>query len=85
MQFDEVVNVLDLDTGAVESLSIDLMRKAEEAQDDTPPAELPKWQADEWLLARRMVFRKNFIALPNRFDKEPVTRKHSWKRSLPIV
>jgi hypothetical protein len=67
MQFDESFSFLDLDTGEVETISRDLLRKAEELGDDEEP-DLPAWQKKEWEIARRIVSTGRFEALPTKFE-----------------
>jgi hypothetical protein len=71
MQFDESSSFLDLDTGQVETVSLDLLRAAEESDDEEEP-DLPAWQKDEWETAKRIVFTGNFQKLPTKFDV------HEW-------
>jgi hypothetical protein len=46
MKFDESSAFLDLDSGQVEIVSNDLLREAEESDDDEEP-DLPEWQTRE--------------------------------------
>ena len=71
MQFDEYSSFLDLDSGRVDTVSHDLLRKAEEYDDDEP--DLPAWQKPEWEIARRIVFSGRFRELPTRFEV------HEWE------
>lgn len=70
MQFDESSSFLDLDTGKVETISNDLLGRAEEA-DEEP--RLPAWQREEWEIAKRIVSTDRFCELPTKFDV------HEWQ------
>jgi hypothetical protein len=65
MQFDESLSFLDLDTGQVETVSLELLSAAEES-DEEP--DLPDWQEGEWEIAKRIVSSDRFVKLPNKFD-----------------
>jgi hypothetical protein len=67
MQIDELSSFLDLDTGQVETVSQDLLRKAEEFDDGEDP-DLPAWQIEEWELAKRIVSTERFQSLPTSSD-----------------
>src|SRR6266566_4629408 len=71
MQFDESPSFLNLDTGQLETVSKDLLREAEESDDDEEP-DLPAWQKQEWETARRIVSTDRFLRLPTKFDV------HEW-------
>jgi hypothetical protein len=71
MQFDEVASFLDLETGQVETIPDDLLRKAEEDDGDEP--DLPDWQEGQWEVARRIVSTDRFVSLPTQFDV------HEWE------
>jgi len=71
MQLDESSSFLDLDSGQVETVSIDLLRKAERSGDDEEP-HLPAWQKEEWEIAKRIVSTDRFKRLPTKFDV------HEW-------
>lgn len=71
MQFDEQASFLDRETGRVETVSIDLLREAEECADDEAP-DLPAWQKPEWEIARQIAFNRRFEKLPTSFDV------HEW-------
>ena len=72
MQFDESPSFLDLDSGQVETVSVDLLREAEESGDDDEAPDLPEWQQQEWDIAKRIVFTDRFRRLPTKFDV------HEW-------
>src|SRR4030095_3548803 len=67
MQFEELSSFLDLDTGQVETVSQELLRKAEESDDSEEP-DLPAGQIEEWELAKRIVSTGSFQRLPTSFD-----------------
>ena len=71
MQSDEFASFLDLDSGQVETVSLDLLRKAEESDDDEEP-DLPAWQMPEWKTAKRIITTRRFLKLPTKFDV------HEW-------
>ena len=66
MQFDESSSFLDLDTGRVESVSNDLLARADESAGEEP--DLPAWQMQEWEIAKRIVSTDGFHQLPTKFD-----------------
>lgn len=69
MQFDELSSFVNLDTGGVETVSNDLLRKAEESEEgDAVHPDLPDWQMEEWKLARRIASSDRFQKLPEPFD-----------------
>lgn len=70
LQFDEHPSFLDLDTGKVETVSVDLLRKAEAPGDEEP--DLPEWQKPEWEIAKRIVSTDRFLKLPTEHDV------HEW-------
>ena len=72
LQFDESLSFLDRDTGQVETVSRDLLRKAEESGDDEEP-DLPAWQKQEWEIAKQIVSTGRFKKLPTKFDV------HEWE------
>ena len=72
MQSDEALSFLDLDTGQVETVSIELLGEAEESGDDEDP-DLPAWQMPEWELAKRIASSDRFVRLPTKFDV------HEWE------
>lgn len=72
MQSDEALSFVDLDTGQVETVSIELLGKAEESGDDGDP-DLPAWQMPEWELAKRIAISDRFRKLPTKFDV------HEWE------
>jgi hypothetical protein len=71
MQFDESSSFVDLDTGEVHTVSLDLLSQAEEPEDGEEP-DLPEWQQAEWETAQRIVSTGRFEGLPTKFDV------HEW-------
>ncbi len=66
---DEVgTSYLDLDSGQVETVSREILSRAEEfaAGDEEP--KLPAWQKPEWELANRIVSSARFLELPGQDD-----------------
>jgi len=82
MQFDEQSSFLDLDTGQVETVSRDLLREAEEAEDDDPEPSLPAWQKEQWEVAKRIVSTDRFVPLPRKFDVNDWEIMHDFARSI---
>jgi hypothetical protein len=82
MQFDEQPSFLDLDTGQVETVSRELLRTAEEAEDDDPEPSLPDWQKEQWEIAKRIVSSKRFVPLPSKFDVDDWDIMHGFARSI---
>jgi hypothetical protein len=82
MQFDEQPSFLDLDTGQVESVSRDLLREAEEAEDGDPEPSLPAWQKEQWEVAKRIVSTDRFKPLPRKFDVNDWEIMHDFARSI---
>jgi hypothetical protein len=73
MQFDEQKSFLNLETGEVETISLDLLREAEEAESEDEKLDIPKWQEPEWEIAKRIVFHdEQFERLPTKYDV------HEW-------
>jgi hypothetical protein len=73
MQFEESASYLDLDSGQVETVSREILREAEESDDDEEP-DLLDWQEDEWAVAKLIVENpKRFERLPSQFDI------HEWE------
>lgn len=77
MQIEESSSFLDLDTGQVETVSLDLLREAEEDTGEDP--DLPDWQKEEWEIAKRIVSTDRFLRLPNKFDI------HEWEITLDFA
>jgi hypothetical protein len=71
MVSDELPSFLDLDTGEVQTLHRELLGEAEECGDDEEP-DLPAWQAEEWEVAKRIVFSDRFRKLLTKFEV------HEW-------
>ncbi|HXF11753.1 MAG TPA: UPF0158 family protein [Terriglobales bacterium] len=70
MQFEESPSFVDLETGRVETIPHDLLRKAEDSSDDEP--DLPDWQNEQWEVAKQIVSTDRFRSLPSKFDV------HEW-------
>jgi hypothetical protein len=66
MQFDELPSFLDLETGEVVTIPLDLIHEAEEAGDGEAEKD-PEWQ-----MARRIAFMDRVKKLPTKFDV------HEW-------
>jgi hypothetical protein len=71
MQFDEHSSFLDLDTGRIETVPVDLLREAEDSPGEGP--DLPEWQYEQWEIAKRIVSTDRFQSLPTKFDV------HEWE------
>jgi hypothetical protein len=67
MQTDDSLAFLDLDTGEVEVVSIELLGMAEESDGDEEP-DLPAWQREEWKAAKRIASSDRLRKLPTKFD-----------------
>jgi hypothetical protein len=72
VQFDESTYFVNLDPGELKLVSKDILRDAEEAEDDDDAPDLPAWQEREWEVARRIVTTGRFHHLPSKFDV------HEW-------
>ncbi len=70
MQFDEASSFLDLETGRIETVSSDLLSKADESAGKEP--DLPDWQRQEWEVVKLIVSTDRFQQLPTTFDV------HEW-------
>src|SRR5690242_16057183 len=70
MQSDEASSFLDLHTGKVETVSVDLLRRADDSPDAQP--DLPAWQEREWDIAKGIIATDRFRQLPTKFDV------HEW-------
>jgi hypothetical protein len=66
-----MLSFLDLDTGKVETVSKDLLREAEESDEDEEP-DLPAWQEEEWEIAKRIASTDRFLKFPIKSDV------HEW-------
>jgi hypothetical protein len=64
LQLEGSSSFLDPDTGHVETVSNELLRKAEETSEEP---DLPAWQKQEWQVARRIVSAGRFMELPSKF------------------
>ena len=74
MASDEAHWFVDLENGEVHRLSLDLLRSAEEAEDEDEELDIPAWQEDEWTIAKRIIFHgENFERLPTKLDV------HEWQ------
>jgi hypothetical protein len=82
MQFDEQPSFLDLDTGQVETVSRELLRNAEEAEDGGLEPSLPAWQKEQWEIAKRIVSTDRFVPLPSKFDADDWDIMHDFARSI---
>jgi len=82
MQLDEYLSFLDLDTGQVESVSLDLLHKAEESDDDDDEPDLPGWQQHEWETVKRIVSTDRFVKLPTKFDVHEWSIMEEFSRSV---
>jgi hypothetical protein len=72
IQFDETPSFFDRETGKVETISLDLLREAEESAVDDEDD--PESQDEEWALAKRIAF-----SPPDRFPRLPSTFDvHEW-------
>jgi hypothetical protein len=82
MQFDEIPSFFDRETGKVESISLDLLREAEESDDDQEDD--PESQDEEWVLAKRIAFSPpdRFPRLPSKFDVHEWAIMEEFARSL---
>jgi hypothetical protein len=69
-QFDESRSFLDLDSGEVETVSLDLLSEAEDGEEDL---DLPECQEPEWELAKRIASSNRFVRLPTKYDV------HEWQ------
>src|SRR6202043_2829457 len=81
MQFDESSSFLDRDSGQVETISHDLLREAEDSDDDEEP-DLPAWQKQEWEIARQIVSTGRFQKLPTKFDIHEWAIMQDFSRSV---
>ena len=72
MQGEELGYYLDLDTGSVELVHDDLLRQAEESEDDEAP-NVPGWQERDWKVCRRIVLTDRFLGLPTK------AHIHDWE------
>ena len=68
MQFDEMPSFLDLDTGEVHTVSVDLIHEADASEDDEDTED----DDEEWKMAKRIAFLDRVLKLPTKFDV------HEW-------
>ena len=64
MQFDEMPSFLDLDTGEVDTVSVDLIHEADASPDDEDAED----DDEEWKMAKRIAFLDRVLKLPTNFD-----------------
>jgi hypothetical protein len=83
MQFDEYTSYLDLDTGSIHTVSLDLLRRAEESEEEDP--DLLDWQEDEWVIAKKIVTSDSFKELPSKFDVHEWAIMDEFSRSIESV
>jgi len=81
MQSDECRSYLNLNTGEVETISIDLLSQAEECDADEEP-DLLDWQLPEWEIAKQIVGTDNFKELPTRFDVHECAIMQEFSQSV---
>src|ERR1700733_10024504 len=65
MQSDEQPAFLDLDTGEVHVVSLDLLHDAEEPEEEDDPKE---GEDSEWDIAKKIVFTDRVVRLPTKPD-----------------
>lgn len=71
MQFDELISILDLDTGQVQTLPDGMLGEAEECEGDEEP-DLLEWEEADWEIAKRVVSTGRYVLLPDKYDV------HDW-------
>ena len=81
MQFDEASCFLDLHTGKIETVSVDLLRRADECPHVQP--DLPAWQEREWDIAKEIVSTDRFRQLPTKFDVHEWAIMRDFSYSVP--
>ncbi len=79
-QTGESYSFLNLDTGVVETVSLELLSAAEDGGDEPP--NLPEWQEEEWELVKKIVSGDRFEALPTKFDIHEWEIMERFSRSL---
>jgi hypothetical protein len=78
IQLDESSSYLDRDTGQVETISHDLLRRAEAGEEP----DLSEWQEDEWEVAKQVVSTDRFEELPTKFDVHEWAIMQDFSRSV---
>lgn len=68
---DERSNYFDTETGSVVSVSNELLRAAEDEEEED--IDMPSWQDGEWETAQGIVSTDRYLALPTSFDV------HEWQ------
>ena len=68
MLSDDYRSFVNLDTGQVETVSLELLSEAEEPRDDDEDLDLPEWQKGEWEAAKRIVSSDRCERLPTKSD-----------------
>lgn len=81
IQFDETPCFFDRETGKVETISVNLLREAEESDEDEDDHES---QDEEWALAKQIAFStpESFPRLPTKFDVHEWAIMEEFSRSL---
>ena len=69
--FDEYSNYFDTETGEVVSVSNELLRAAEDEEEED--VDMPSWQDGEWETAQGIVSTDRYLPLPTSFDV------HEWQ------
>jgi hypothetical protein len=88
MQFDEYPSYLDLDTGRVATIARDLLRAAEESDEEVEDHADPSGEDDdEWEIAKRIVFTNRFRKLPSKYDVHEwaIMEKFSYEQTSETV
>jgi hypothetical protein len=81
IQFDEMPSFFDRETGKVETISLDLLREAEESEEEDDD---PESQDEEWALAKRIAFSlpDSFPRLPSKFDVDEWAIMEEFSRTV---
>jgi hypothetical protein len=88
MQFDEYPSYLDRDTGRVATIARDLLRAAEESDEEVEDHADPSGEDDdEWEIAKRIVFTNRFRKLPSKYDVHEwaIMEKFSYEQTSETV
>ncbi|HTX36315.1 MAG TPA: UPF0158 family protein [Bryobacteraceae bacterium] len=87
-QFEERPQFLDLETGEVVDVSVDLLHEAEaQESDDEGEPDLPEWQKEEWQLARQIIggAGDRFLKLPDKFEVHEGALMEDFSHSVESI
>ena len=80
---DQFSSYVDMDTGKVITLPVEILSMAEEEEPgDEIPEDIPGWQIDDYEIARRIVASDQFKQLPSQYELHEWQIMHDFAASL---